>query len=100
MLFFPLVHNVDKTLSTVIKSPQIIAKWKELATELGFSLEDINVFHNSGKTEGERCLNMLSRWIETGKQSWLRILARCVRRIGCKYVAGKQTSPIVLNQAD
>ncbi|CAC5381624.1 unnamed protein product [Mytilus coruscus] len=89
------VHSVEKTLSTVIKSPHIIAKWKELATELGFSLEDINDFHNSGKTEGERCLNMLSRWINTGKQSWMRILARCVRRIGCKYVADHLLSTLV-----
>ncbi|XP_071154843.1 uncharacterized protein PF3D7_1120600-like [Mytilus edulis] len=89
------VHSVEKTLSTVIKSPHIIAKWKELATELGFSLEDINDFHNSGNTEGERCLNMLSRWIDTGKQSWLRILARCVRRIGCKYVADHLLSTLV-----
>ncbi|XP_063424058.1 uncharacterized protein LOC134707880 [Mytilus trossulus] len=89
------VHSVGKTLSTVIKSPHIITKWKELATELGFSLEDINDFHNSGKTEGERCLNMLSRWIDTGKQSWLRMLARCVRRIGCKYVADHLLSTLV-----
>ena len=75
-------------MKTIIKSPYIIAKWKELATELGFSLENINDIHNSGNSEQDRCLNMLIKWTHKEKQNWLRSLARCVKRIGCKYVAG------------
>ena len=81
-------HNVEKTLKTIIKRPYIITKWKELATELGFSLEIINDIHNSANSEQDRCLNMLIKWTHKEKQNWLRSLARCVRKIGCKYVAG------------